>query len=147
MDWTTDTSLSNSWQEKEMPPKCPFSSLAQPVSFLMGTWWSLISQPGKGMHRKTPHVSHTCALYSLLHKIPIPVNAVIPPFLKSEYLLAAVLKWHWTDSWTMSLVAYCWPHIWFFKIQTDGGQGYQFQTVGWMERSYQLFSWILSMQR
>lgn len=30
------------------------------------------------------------------------------------------------------MVAYCWPHIQFFKIHTDGSQGCQFQTVGWM---------------
>jgi hypothetical protein len=56
----------------------------------------------------------------------------MPPFWKSKYLLAAVWKWQWTDSWTTSLVAYCWPHIQFFKIHTDGNQGCQFQTVEWM---------------
>jgi hypothetical protein len=132
MDWRTNISLSNSWQEKVMPPKRPFSSLAHPVSYLMGTRWSLISQSGKGMHRKTTHVNHICALYSLLNTIPIPVNAIMPPFWKCEYLLAAVWKWQWMDSQTVSLVAYCWPHIRFFKIHTDGSQGCQFQTVGWM---------------
>lgn len=103
--------------------------LAQSPIQWVPTWWSLISQSGKGMHRKTTHTNHICALYSLLHKIPIPVNAIMPPFWKCEYLFAAVWKWQRTDSWTVSMVAYCWPHIRFLKIQTDGSQGCQFQTV------------------